>query len=75
MENVEQDKADHPKIEVFDVCGEWFVRVVENRKENVTIFDLKTFAMAYANGQRIRLGLERITSIERIKSVLPENPN
>jgi hypothetical protein len=75
MENVGQDKANHPKIEVFEVCGEWFVRMVEDRKESVISFDLKTSAMAYANGQRIRLGLERITSIERIKSVLPENPN
>jgi hypothetical protein len=47
----------HPCVEVVEACGEWFVRVVEDDQELTRSFDLESFALAYAEGQRIRLGL------------------
>ena len=44
-------------VEVIEACGEWFVRVVEDDQELTRSFDLESFALAYAEGQRIRLGL------------------
>ena len=46
-----------PCVEVIEACGEWFVRVVEDDQELTRSFDLEPFALAYAEGQRIRLGL------------------
>jgi hypothetical protein len=63
MDNVHGNEAIHPNVEVVEACGEWFVRVVEYGKETITSFELETFAIAFADGQRIRLGLERITRI------------
>jgi len=46
-------------VEIVEACGEWFVRVVLDGTETVVSFELESFARAYADGQRIRLGLER----------------
>ncbi|AZO41536.1 hypothetical protein EJ076_10720 [Mesorhizobium sp. M7D.F.Ca.US.005.01.1.1] len=46
-----------PCVEVIEACGEWFVRVVDDDQELTRSFDLESFALAYAEGQRIRLGL------------------
>ncbi|MGX8010638.1 hypothetical protein ACVDG8_017575 [Mesorhizobium sp. ORM8.1] len=46
-----------PCIEVVEACGEWFVRVVEEDQEITRSFELESFALAFAEGQRIRLGL------------------
>lgn len=48
------------RIEVVEGCGEWFVRVIENGRENMRQFDLESFALAYSEGQRLRLKLSRI---------------
>ena len=47
----------HPCIEVVEACGEWHVRVIEVDRETTLTFELESFALAYAEGQRIRLGL------------------
>lgn len=52
----------HPlsrSVEIVEACGEWFVRVVLYGAETVVSFELESFARAYADGQRIRLGLAR----------------
>jgi hypothetical protein len=41
----------------MEVAGEWFVRVVCDDVETVHDFVLESFALAFAEGQRIRLGL------------------
>ncbi|MBM2712398.1 hypothetical protein JQK88_14260 [Mesorhizobium caraganae] len=46
-----------PCVEVIEARGEWFVRVVEDDQELTRSFNLESFALAYAEGQRIRLGL------------------
>ena len=63
MDNGQSDEANSPKIELVEACGEWFVRVIENGHASTTTFELETFAMAFAEGQRIRLGLKTITRI------------
>ena len=45
-------------IEVLDNENEWFVRVVENGHETVNTFSLESFAVAYAEVQRMRLDLK-----------------
>jgi hypothetical protein len=52
-------RPDATFIELVEAGGEWFVRVVEAGHEFVLSFELESFALAYAESQRIRLGLER----------------
>jgi len=61
MDNVQSNTVDRPAVEVVEACGEWFVRVVEDGKATTTSFELEAFALTFAEGQRIRLGLETIT--------------
>lgn len=63
MDNVQSNIVDPPAVEVVEACGEWFVRVVEDGKATTTSFELETFALTFAEGQRIRLGLETMTRI------------
>ncbi|RNJ47805.1 hypothetical protein DNR46_04670 [Mesorhizobium japonicum] len=46
-----------PCVEVVEACGEWFVRVVEEDQELTRSFEIESFALAFAEGQRMRLGL------------------
>ncbi|MER8622899.1 hypothetical protein [Mesorhizobium sp. M0586] len=39
-------------VEVVEACGEWFVRVVEKGKEDSRSFELESYALAFAEGQR-----------------------
>ena len=57
MDNVVPIRKALPWIEVVEACGEWFVRVVEDDQEITRSFELESFALAFAEGQRIRLGL------------------
>ncbi|MET2831749.1 hypothetical protein [Mesorhizobium shangrilense] len=51
-------------VEVVDAMGEWFVFICEGNGEPVVQpFGIESYARAYAEGQRIRLGLERFTTI------------
>ena len=63
MDNVQSNTVDRPAVEVVEACGEWFVRVVEDGKATTTSFELEAFALTFAEGQRIRLGLETITRV------------
>ena len=63
MDNVQGNEDHPPKIELVQACGEWFVRVVENGQATTVSFDIETFAVTYAEGQRIRLGLDCIDRI------------
>lgn len=50
-------------VELFEAGGEWCVRIVENGDEQVSSFVIESFAMAFAEGQRIRLGLDGIVRL------------
>ena len=52
---------DGTAVEIIESLGEWFVRVIENRIEHVAVFAIEPFALAYAEEQRLRLGLDRVT--------------
>ncbi len=52
-----------PGIEMFEAGGEWCVRVIENGGEQVSSFVIESFALAYAEGQRIRLGVDNVTRL------------
>lgn len=55
--------GDRSTVELVDACGEWFVRVVEHGEPKTMSFDLESFAIAYAEGQRRRLKLDRIVRV------------
>ena len=57
MDNVQSNTVDQPAVEVVEACGEWFVRVVEEDQELTRSFELESYALAFAEGQRVRLGL------------------
>lgn len=45
-------------VQVVESIGEWFVRIVENGEVTAfQSFEVEDFALAYADGQRFRLGL------------------
>ncbi|MER8608070.1 hypothetical protein NKH48_31005 [Mesorhizobium sp. M1233] len=48
--------ANHTSVEIVEAMGEWFVRVVGDGEELTRSFDLESFALAFAESQRIRLG-------------------
>ncbi|WP_202322459.1 hypothetical protein [Mesorhizobium sp. 113-3-9] len=45
------------RVEVVEADDEWLVRVVEDDQELTRSFALQSIALAFAEGQRIRLGL------------------
>ncbi len=47
-------------VEITESLGEWFVRVIENGAEQIFSFVMESFATAYAEGQRMRLGLDNV---------------
>ncbi|RVA34337.1 hypothetical protein EN935_06895 [Mesorhizobium sp. M7D.F.Ca.US.004.03.1.1] len=57
MDGVHPNGKVPPCVQVIEACGEWFVRIVGYDEEITRSFDLETFALSYAEGQRIRLGL------------------
>ena len=57
MDNVMPTGKVCPCVEVVEACGEWFVRVVEEDQELTRSFEIEAFALAFAEGQRMRLGL------------------
>lgn len=57
MDNAVQNGKVFPCVEVVEACGEWFVRVVEEDQELTGSFDLESHALAFAERQRMRLGL------------------
>jgi hypothetical protein len=63
MDNVIPFHKNRLCVELVEACGEWHVRVVEDDQELTRSFETEAFAASYAEGQRIRLGLERVTRI------------
>ncbi|MEI9402045.1 hypothetical protein [Mesorhizobium argentiipisi] len=63
MDNVVPFRNAAARVEVAEACGEWFVRVTEDGQELTRSFELESFALSYAEGQRLRLGLHTITRI------------
>ncbi|MGO4642552.1 hypothetical protein AB4Z43_29440 [Mesorhizobium sp. 2RAF45] len=54
----------HPCVEVVEGCGEWHVRVVDGDDREKTLnFELESIAPAYAEGQRMRLGLDHFVRL------------
>jgi hypothetical protein len=62
MDSVSVSLSSEPKpcVEVVEACDEWFVRVVEENQELTRSFELESYALAFAEGQRRRLGLSSI---------------
>jgi hypothetical protein len=52
-----------PSVEVVEACGEWFVRVVDGDEELTRSFELESFALAFEEGQRRRLGLDKFVRL------------
>ena len=50
-------------VELVDGYGEWHVRVIEEDQEHTCSFEIESFALAYAEGQRRRLALADFTRI------------
>ena len=58
------DQQSIKSVEVVGALGEWFVFICEGNGEPVVQpFDIESYARAYAEGQRIRLRLERFTTV------------
>ena len=50
-------------VEVIEAMGEWLVRVVEDDQELTRSFELESYAMAFAEGQRLRLHLDKFVRL------------
>ncbi|MBZ9799022.1 hypothetical protein [Mesorhizobium sp. ES1-4] len=60
MHDSQHESKAGAQIEVVEGCGEWFVRVIGDGQEITCQFELESFALAYAEGQRLRLKLGEI---------------
>ncbi|WP_246696425.1 hypothetical protein [Mesorhizobium sp. SARCC-RB16n] len=60
VQNAQHKSKVGTQIEVVEGCGEWFVRVIGDGQETTCQFELESFALAYAEGQRLRLKLAGI---------------
>ncbi|WP_031208089.1 hypothetical protein [Mesorhizobium sp. L2C085B000] len=63
MDNVVPIRKALPCIEVVEACGEWSVRVAEEDQEITRSFVLESFALSFAEGQRIRLHLDKFVRL------------
>ncbi|TRC78493.1 hypothetical protein FJV80_24430 [Mesorhizobium sp. WSM4310] len=69
MDNVVPFRKVSARVEVAEVSGEWLVRVTENDQELTRSFDVEEYALSFAEGQRIRLGLDESCGFRRSTSV------
>lgn len=53
-------ETDAPRVEIIEAIGEWFVRILEDGHEYISAFENEAFASSYSDGQRLRLGLEKV---------------
>src|SRR6266404_1707654 len=58
------------RLEVIEADDEWFVHVLEDDEERTYSFALKSFALAFADGQRIRVKSPAIVWLEHNPSHL-----
>lgn len=63
MDNAAPFRKAVPCVEVTETCGEWFVRVVEKDQEIARSFNQESFALSFAEGQRIRLWLANVVRL------------
>ncbi|MCA0050386.1 hypothetical protein LB577_26105 [Mesorhizobium sp. B283B1A] len=63
MGSVVPIRKELPCVQVAEASGEWSVRVVEEDQELTRSFELESFALNFAEGQRIRLHLDRIVRV------------
>ena len=60
MDVIQESDTRRKAVEVVEACGEWFVHVVEGDQASSMSFELEAFALVYAEGQRMRLGLDKV---------------
>ncbi|MER8745865.1 hypothetical protein NKH54_22685 [Mesorhizobium sp. M1004] len=53
-----------PCVEVVGASGEWVVRIIEADQEITRSFGFESFALSFAEGQRIRLHLDRVVRLQ-----------
>jgi hypothetical protein len=54
----------HSEVSLAEVCGEWHVLVKEgDNRPIIRTFEVKEYAISFAEGQKARLGLEKVTRI------------
>jgi len=63
MDDTVQNGNTQTAVEVVEAIGEWFVRVIEDGQEQSRSFELESYAIAFAEGQRIRLHLDNVVRI------------
>ena len=63
MDDTVQNGNTQTGVEVVEAIGEWFVRVIEDGQEQSRSFELESYAIAFAEGQRIRLHLDKIVRL------------
>ncbi|MGX9148339.1 hypothetical protein [Mesorhizobium sp. 128a] len=61
MVELQPDTGCADSVEITENLGEWFVRVVRNGKVHVSTFEVESYARAFAEGQRIGLGLPKVS--------------
>ena len=63
MDATVQNGSNTNLVEVVEACGEWFVCVVEEGHADTRSFELESYALAFAEGQRIRLQLDKFVRV------------
>jgi hypothetical protein len=63
VDGTDHDGPNQAAVEVVEACGEWFVRVVEDGQAHTRSFDQESFALSFAEGQRLRLKLPEIVRL------------
>ncbi|MES0059571.1 hypothetical protein NKJ86_05160 [Mesorhizobium sp. M0025] len=63
MDNVVPFRKARPCVEVVGARGEWVVRIIETDQEITRSFGLESFALSFAEGQRIRLHLDKFVRL------------
>jgi hypothetical protein len=53
----------YPCVEVVEACGEWVCPCGRGRPGATRSFELQSHALAFAEGQRIRLGLDKFVGL------------
>ncbi|QKD02703.1 hypothetical protein [Mesorhizobium loti] len=63
MDDVKLNGTVNRCVEVVEACGEWFVRVVDSDEAMTRSFEIESIALAFAEGQRMRLGLDKFVRL------------
>ena len=58
----QSDSVPPNSVLVYENKGEWFVVVVRDGRQSVSSFELQSFAAAFAEGQRLGMGLQDETN-------------